>query len=314
MKRRILALAGSVVVLACTVTGAPAFAVSHSTEQPPPTSIPSGPSDPVTTRTNARDAVLGFFGTSSSGEVAHESKPSAVSATPPPEYRHGKICGVDTGGFDPGPDFNDGPCPRQDALAPPDCGQDDPVEPLWVRRPSATEPDGWGPWQLAAGWSCPADALPPFTQAELRRLTLPAPVLKMQPPSTRVLVNMETIAYAQAGERTFRTSLLGHPMTVVATPRLYAWDWGDGARSRTTSPGHAYPHEDVTHVYERLDRERITVTVIWTATYQYDGYPTVHDVNGTATTTARTGWFDVVERRGHLVAETCDQDPDAPGC
>jgi hypothetical protein len=271
----------------------------------------------VRTVGRARAATLGFYGTSASGEVAHASARhagTAQSAAPQPQYRHGGICGVDTGGFDPGPQFGDATCPRQGALVPPDCGEDEPVEPLWARWPSPTEPGGWGTWQLVSGWSCPADALPAFTQADLRRLNLPAPVLNMQPARTSVLVNMETIVFAQASQRTFRTSLLGHPMTVVATPRAYAWDWGDGARSRTSSPGRAYPHQDVTHVYERLERERITLMVTWTATYRYDGYPAVRDVNGTATTTARTGWFDVVERRGHLVSQTCDQVPRAPGC
>jgi hypothetical protein len=237
------------------------------------------------------------------------SKAAGDPADPPIEFENAYACGVDSGALS----ASDVPCgPRNDPVIPPDCGDDEPVKPLWSRERGA---DGtWGPWQMAYGWTCPADHLPPFTAADFRRLPLAKPALTMQPDAGWVLVNMPTIVYSADKSQTLRTSLLGHPVTVRATPTAWTWDYGEGRPSTTRSPGHPYPDQDVWHTYTRLGTYRIGLTVTWSAQYRYDEQPTWHDVDGTATTTAATGSFTVEERRGHLVAETCDQDPTAPGC
>jgi hypothetical protein len=230
------------------------------------------------------------------------------------EYRWAKPCGVDAAGTDPGPDFAGGTCPRTAPEQPPSCEGQDPVEPLWRRH--RTTPDAeWEPWVMLSDWACPSDLLPPVTQADFRRLPLAAPALTMQPARGWVLVNIDTIAYSSSRAQTLRTTLLGRAVTVVATPSEFTWDYGDGTRFTTTSPGHPYPDQDVAHVYRKVAASaRITLTVTWTGTYQYAGQPAPVPIVGTATTTARTAPFTVEERRAHLVAGDCHQYPDAPGC
>ncbi|MDM7854646.1 hypothetical protein [Cellulomonas alba] len=241
-------------------------------------------------------------------EAAHPDPAKALR-----EYRRAIICGVDTGGAAPGPDFTDDVCPREGGPLPPSCDGQDPVLPLWVRA-RATPQSAWQPWQLVSGWACPGDLLPPFTEADFRRLPLAAPALTMQPARGWVLVNQDTIAFSANATQTLRTTLLGNRVTVVATPQSYTWDWGDGTRTTSAGPGHPYPHQDVAHTYTALGTRRITLTVTWTGTFQYAGQAAATAIAGTASTTASTAPFVVEERRGHLVSGTCDQEPHAPGC
>lgn len=226
------------------------------------------------------------------------------------QFKHAYACGVDSGALS----ASDVPCgPRNDPLFPPACDSGAPIQPLWYRERTSSEV-AWGPWQRAYGWTCPIDHLPPFTAADFRRLLVAEPVLTMQPARGWVLVNQPTIVYSTDDGQTLHTQLLGHPVTVRATPTSWAWDYGDGHSTTTKSPGHAYPHQDVWHTYSSLGTRRIGLTVTWTAQFQYDEYPGWRDVDGTATTSATTAPFTVEERRGRLVAETCDRNPHAPGC
>jgi hypothetical protein len=189
-----------------------------------------------------------------------------------------------------------------------------PVMALARERRRADDP--WGPWTATGEVWCPSTGTvtPEAVAAEFARLPLPAPALTMQPDRGWVLVNMRTIVYTDPAPAVFDLTLLGVPVHLTATPARYAWTWDDGATSATTSPGHPYPDDDVSHVYELLGTYRITLTTTWTATYTLGTDPTAHTVPGTATTSATGPDFVVRELRAHLVGETCDEDPDAPGC
>ncbi|OZB50363.1 MAG: hypothetical protein B7X40_02620, partial [Cellulomonas sp. 14-74-6] len=68
------------------------------------------------------------------------------------------------------------------------------------------------------------------------------------------------------------------------------------------------------HVYRRLGTRTITLTTTWTGRYRVVGTTVWHDVAGTATTTATSAPFEVQELRAHLVAGTCTEHSDDPGC
>ncbi|WP_263732393.1 hypothetical protein [Cellulomonas sp. SG140] len=233
---------------------------------------------------------------------------AAADASPTPGAAVGEVIGGDPAL--PG-------CAANNATRRPlvcDAGQ--PTLPLWRQtRPAATVPWTGLPWTMVRGYGCPEDVVPPMTAEDFRRLPLPAPTLNVQPARSWVLVNKETIVYTDPAVVHLTTDLLGYPMEVEATPSRFTYDFGDGSAPLiTTSPGAPWPHHDTSHVYRRLGTRTITLTTTWTGRYRVVGTTVWHDVAGTATTTATSAPFDVQELRAHLVAGTCTEHPDDPGC
>lgn len=196
------------------------------------------------------------------------------------------------------------------------CVDGPPTLPLWRQaRPTTTTPWTGLPWQMVRGYGCPEDLVPALTVEDFRRLPLPSPALSVQPARGWVLVNKETIVYTGDAPVTLQTDLLGYAMEVEATPSRFTYDFGDGSAPLTTaSPGRPWPDQDTTHVYRRLGTRTITLTTTWTGRYRVAGSAAWHTVAGTATTSATSAPFEVQERRSHLVGETCNEQPDAPGC
>ncbi len=204
------------------------------------------------------------------------------------------------------------PCPGDPVVALPECGELATLPPLWERP----QPEGLpGPWTQIGGARCAsaADLTPALVAAEFRRLPLTPSALTVQPGRGWVLVNKATVVYADPAAQTRTTTILGIPVRITATPTGYAWDFGDGTTLATRDPGRPWPDADLTHTYTDLGTFTLRLTTTWSATYAVDVDPTVHDVPGTATTTS-TFAVEVRERRAHLVAETCTDDPAAPGC
>ena len=212
--------------------------------------------------------------------------------------------------------FADGTCapgadPAQTAVQ---CDEGDAlVMPMWMRqRTTPTSP--WSEWDDIDAGGCGVDLLPELTEADFRRLPLPAPTLTMQPDRGWVLINIETITYTDPTPITLRTELLGYGITVEATPTQWTYDFGDDHTLTTTSPGHPYPDHDVFHEYENPGTGAITLTAEWTGRYQIDGNPVWRDINGTATTTATTDPFTIEERTSRLVSDLCTDRPKPPDC
>lgn len=181
---------------------------------------------------------------------------------------------------------------------PPVCEDGAALQPIWRRL--RTE-DTW--WKQV-GWHCPEDLLPRMTQEDFRRLSITSAPAHMQPEGGEVLVNKPTIVFTEAGVQTFRTDLLGYGVDVEATPRSFAWDFGDGSRPLVTAEvGRPYPSFDLARTYLAPTRTRITLTATWTGRYRVDIDP-LHkwrEIDGTAFTTSSTPDFDVVELRSRLV-------------
>ena len=224
-----------------------------------------------------------------------------------------------------------GPCGAADGFVPaPFCGDGaTALDPLWTRtRTTPTTP--WTPWSYVAPGACPQDVLPAFTAEDFRRLPLTPTPTTVQPGTGYVLVGYGIIVTADPTPHDLTTTLLGHPVTVHATPARYTWDFGDHTTPLdTTDPGVPYPTDGSTppttpgtvyptgshgHPYTAPGTYTLTLTTTWTGTYQIAGDTTWQPITGVATTTTTHPPLTVVERRTHLVAHNCLQDPHGPGC
>jgi hypothetical protein len=204
------------------------------------------------------------------------------------------------------------PCPGDPVVPLPECGDAATLPPLWERAVPDAVVTAWrlvGPPVCASA----ADVTPAMVLSAFRRLPLAPSPLVVQPDRGWVLANKPTVVYADGGPQTLTTTVLGTAVTITATPRSYAWDFGDGATLATAAPGLPWPAGTLTHEYVTVGVHRLTLTTTWSATYTVAGDPAVRDVPGTATTTS-TSQLEVRERRAYLVGTTCDHDPAAPGC
>lgn len=190
------------------------------------------------------------------------------------------------------------------------CGGERAILPLWRRaRPTVASP--WSQWVYVLGWTCPRDYLdvPELTAEDFRQLPLAPSPVRVQPDQLEHLVNMPTIVYTDPTPQFFTTDLLGHTFEVEATPATYTWDFGDGAVLTTTSPGHPFPWEDVTHAYPTRGSWTITLTTEFTGRYRLAGDQAWTPVNGTATTTTTVGPITTREARARLVGADCNERP-----
>ena len=188
------------------------------------------------------------------------------------------------------------------------------VMPMWMRQ-RATPASAWSEWSAIDPGGCGVDLLPVLTEADFRRLPLPAPALNIQPGDGWVLVNIATIVYTDPSPVTLRTDLLGYGVTVEATPTSWTYDFGDNTTPLTTTdPGRPHPAFDVTHTYRTPGTTKVTLATTWTGRYQIDGTTLWRDINGTATTTTTSDPITIEERTSRLVAELCTATPPPPDC
>ncbi|NTW41813.1 MAG: PKD domain-containing protein, partial [Cellulomonadaceae bacterium] len=185
-----------------------------------------------------------------------------------------------------------------------------PLAPLWRRE---LEPTNAAGWERVGDWICPELAVPAFTARELRDLLIVSGSVDLEPAAGPLLVNMANVVHTDAAVQTFTPTLLGFTFEVEVTPTSYTWDFADGTGPlRTTDPGAPYRTSSgddlrsyLTHTYAQAGTHAITLTTTWSGRYRVLGRTDWQDVIGTATTTATSRTFDVVERRAHLVAEDC---------
>ncbi|WP_233421065.1 hypothetical protein [Cellulomonas iranensis] len=265
-------------------------------------------------RTSPAGDAMDLLGSWSDAQGARRTSAPRAVAEVETEQRFARVCGdAERAASDTGADclgFGFGP---PGALSC-DEGQT-PRAPRWTR--SRVLPSGaWSEWSLQDYGACvgPDAAVPVLTAEDFRRLPLPAPTLHVQPDGDWVLVNVETIVYTDPSPVTLTTDLLGHEVTVEATPREFTYDWGDGHSTTTRDAGRPYPALDVVHRYEQPGRVAITLTTQWTGRYRVAGDAQWRDVTGTAQTSVTGPALDVEERTSRLVSGTCRQQPDAPGC
>ena len=246
---------------------------------------------------------------STAGARPRSGSRPAAEPQPVPTYQNRLICFDGQGGERPAP--QGGWCqsgiPTTGAV---ECDEA-PVEPTWRQL---TYPDGRvGPWERLDEGSC-GPVLPVLTVEDFRSLPIPAPALRLQPDRGWVLVNIETIVMTDPTPVPLRTTLGGFGIDVEAMPRSFTYDFGDGHRLVTRSPGRAHPDHDTFHEYEAPGTYAITLTAEWAGRYRVDGDPTWREVTGTATTSTTSAPFTAEERTSRLVADLCTDRPQPPDC
>jgi len=194
------------------------------------------------------------------------------------------------------------------------CGDAPVLRPLWRSdRPNGSAP--WSDYVLVEGVTCVGGAVPSAEQvlAEFRRLPIAPSVVRVQPDRGWVLVNKETIAYTDPAPQVLGATVLGVPVTFQVTAASFTWDYGEKVFT-TTSPGHPYPHQDVSYPFTRPGTGQVVLTTTWQATYTVGDDPTVRPVPGTATTTGTSASFEIREATAHLTRGSCTDHPHDPGC
>ena len=177
--------------------------------------------------------------------------------------------------------FGDDFCGASNKLCPP--GQT--FATTWTRT-------GDAPW-VNAGSRCTAAGtggapvvLPVVTEADLRRLPLPAGPVELQPRTGQALLHVPLVLRTGTDVVVRDTTVLGYPVTVRATPTTWTWDFGDGsALGPTDDPGHPYPRQTLTHAYEVPGEHAITLTTTYTGEYTIAGSPYL-PIAGTASVTS----------------------------
>ncbi len=137
---------------------------------------------------------------------------------------------------------------------------------------------------------------------QFERLSWPASPLVVQPPGGKTLVNLETVFYTtNVGFTEVPINLLGFEIRVKAEPIKYAWRFGDGATSTTTTPGAPYPDFDVFHVYESVDKVDVSVdTTYGNASFSVDG-GAWQDIDSTLLVSGAAVELEVLEAKPQLV-------------
>ena len=138
------------------------------------------------------------------------------------------------------------------------------------------------------------------TSSDVSKVMANGSGITRQPPGAKALVSKIVIVYTSGDSQTMETQVGGTPVTIVATPASYTWDWGDGTTTTTKDPGAAYPDHTVFHKYSHTAQGVvISLTTTWSATYSIGGGP-AQPISGTLTTTDTSNPFDLVRRISYL--------------
>ena len=123
--------------------------------------------------------------------------------------------------------------------------------------------------------------------------------LAISDPRGRTLVNYDTRFHTDARSYVLDpVTVLGHRVTVTATPSRYGWHFGDGTALEDGGSGTTEP---VVHLYTKAGSVAPYVVVTWTGTFSVDG-GAQQPVVGTAVTTGPGTPLVVREARSQLVS------------
>lgn len=134
----------------------------------------------------------------------------------------------------------------------------------------------------------PADAQA-FVDGYFQRLPLPLPGLRVQPAAQAVVNLPELVSADPPPAGVFAVDEAPFPRITINARVRWEWDFGDGGSAVSSWPGRAYdgldprtsPDHYVAHTYRaRSTGQRVTVTGVWTASWQLAGFPGVRAVDG----------------------------------
>ncbi|NYD55649.1 hypothetical protein [Microbacterium pseudoresistens] len=165
----------------------------------------------------------------------------------------------------------------------------------------------------------PDDPLPPITISDLVRF-VPTGSISTTEPGNVAVVGLPANTINNAGTEQLTATLLGRTIQVRFTPVSFDFDYGDGTAVSTATGGASW---------NSLGQAQFTPTAtshVYTARGTYPLAVTIHyhaDINtghgwtpirGTVTGPPATATIHVFQARTALVDDTCNENPDAPGC
>ncbi|WP_141651212.1 hypothetical protein [Microbacterium sp. 3J1] len=158
-----------------------------------------------------------------------------------------------------------------------------------------------------------------MTISDLARFTPGSTVLAAEPQNVGV-AGMPTNFAAAASVQTLSGTLFGAPIVVRFTPAGYDYTFGDGDTARTATAGQSwealgqapFTPTPTSHTYTERGTYSARVDVRYTAEIDLGaGWTTVP---GQLTSQGTAVEIRIFEARTALVAHTCDENPDGPGC
>ncbi|MGN8026223.1 PKD domain-containing protein [Microbacterium sp. 22242] len=139
-------------------------------------------------------------------------------------------------------------------------------------------------------------------------------------PDNIAVVGLPANFLSSARTETIPGTILGRTLTIRFTPVNYSFDYGDGERRDSATPGTAWDASgqaqftptDTSHVYKEPGTYTVTATVTYTA--DIDIGTGWIPVNGTLNGPSASQQIRVVKAHTALVQNTCPERPTAPGC
>ncbi len=99
---------------------------------------------------------------------------------------------------------------------------------------------------------------------------LPTGIIAHQPTSN-ALVNVPVIYWCDLpGVFSTKVAIIGEAVDVTMRPS-FLWSFGDGSFFATTSPGEAYPNQEISHAYSKAGTFVVTLVATWGGTWSNNG-------------------------------------------
>lgn len=157
--------------------------------------------------------------------------------------------------------------------------------------------------------------VPTVTEHDFQSFAIP-PSVPHSWPSDWGVAKRRTAFWADAGTKYINVTLLGQAVTVKATPVKYQWDFGDGTRKNSHSPGHRPASLSTAKLFHSYRQPgRVSVRVITTYTGQFRvGSGGWQDIAGTAAVGSSALPLTIYRYHKYLVEDDCAKNPDGPDC
>lgn len=165
----------------------------------------------------------------------------------------------------------------------------------------------------------PAPSIPPITITDLASFA-PAPSSLAGEPDNLGVAGLPTNFVTTATTHTQAGELFSYPITVRFTPAAFTFHYGDGQTIRTTTGGQSwetlglpqFTPTDTSHTYTERGTYTARADVGYTAEIDLGGG--WFSITGELITTGAGQDIRIYEAHTALVAHTCTEDPDGPGC
>ena len=161
--------------------------------------------------------------------------------------------------------------------------------------------------------------IPPITISDLASFAPETSLLTGEPENLGV-AGLPANFVATAEQHTQNGTLFGFPISVRFTPASFTFHYGDGQTLTNDSGGQSWEDldlpqfspTDTSHTYTERGTYTATVDVAYTAEIDLGGG--WFSITGELTTTGAGQDIRIYEAHTALVAHTCTEDPDGPGC